>query len=388
MNNFMKKVAVILSLVIFSTAFAGCSKSNKEVVVPDEVIEEEKEEKDDKVEDKTDKVEEKIEVKAKEDTDKVEEKLEVKAKKSKDKVEKKVDKVEPVKKEAKTEILENTIGEVTVNSLNIRKEPTTNSKVVGSLSKGNVIILKEYIDTGWYKVVVNEKEAGYVSAQYVTKVKGVERFVTTNITLPSGNILKRGEKVNVIGMKDLSILCKYNGEEFKIENNAVLSLNKPYEKPQVSENKNESNSGEVIGQFTTYFDEGNVGRSQNIRLASKAISVSLEPGQEFIWSQIVGQASESKGYKPAPVFSGNKVVQGIGGGVCQVSTTLYNAVLNANLKVTERHPHSMPVTYIGSGKDAAVAYGSLDFRFINTTNHKITITASANSGALTIKILK
>jgi len=120
-------------------------------------------------------------------------------------------------------------------------------------------------------------------------------------------------------------------------------------------------------------------RSVNIALAANKIDKTiLYPGDVFSYNQIVGQRTSSKGYKTAHVYVNGKIVDGIGGGICQVSTTLYNAVLNIGLEVIERHYHQFTVDYANLGQDAAISYGYQDFKFKNTTSHPIKIECVIN----------
>lgn len=376
MNNFMKKMSSILAVVCVSTSFVGCfNNSNVDSQL----------ETNEKVEEKVESNEEEKEtVKEEVNTNQKEEIEENDTQKE----EPKEEKVETPKKEEEvikvTENYKNTIGVVTASSLNVRASYNKESNKLGSLSSGNVICLKEKMSNGWYKINYNGKDA-YVSSEYVERKDSVERYAIKNL---ANNKIKRGDKL-ILKSVDGNITCIKDNESFVLsvdEAKKSLSVNKPVDKPQTNPSENEGKK--QVASFSTYYDASIKGRSKNIQLASKAISVSLEPGEEFIWSQIVGQASKDKGYQEAPVFSGNQVVPGVGGGVCQVSTTLYNAVLEAGYTVTERHPHSMPVTYAKPGRDAAVAYGSLDFRFINTSDSKINISAVASGGTLTVTIYK
>ena len=97
------------------------------------------------------------------------------------------------------------------------------------------------------------------------------------------------------------------------------------------------------------------------------------PGDIFSFNDVVGDRSIERGYKTSKEIIGDKLVDGIGGGVCQVSTTLYNSILKTNLSSVERYPHTMNSSYIGSGLDATVAYGLLDYRFKNTYSYPIYI---------------
>ena len=141
-----------------------------------------------------------------------------------------------------------------------------------------------------------------------------------------------------------------------------------------------------IGRYKTYFDFNNWNRNHNINLASKQIGVKLKPGEYFRWSNIVGPASKEQGYLLGNVIIGNKMEQGYGGGVCQVSSTLYNAALEAGLEIVERHTHGLPVAYVPPGKDTTVSYGFLDFVFKNNKPYEIQINAFTGNGFVEVSI--
>jgi vancomycin resistance protein YoaR len=123
-----------------------------------------------------------------------------------------------------------------------------------------------------------------------------------------------------------------------------------------------------LGNFSTYFDVGNINRSSNLRIAASALNGAVvPPGQEFSFNVAVGPREFSTGYKEAMIIIQNEFQPGVGGGICQVSSTLYNAVLLANLPIVERHNHSVAVAYVPTGTDATVTYQSKDFRFRNDT---------------------
>lgn len=141
---------------------------------------------------------------------------------------------------------------------------------------------------------------------------------------------------------------------------------------------------DVLGEYSTQFysrNENEINRVNNIKLASSKINGTLlGPGQIFSYNNIVGQRTVSGGYKIAHVYSNGEIVSGVGGGICQVSTTLYNAVLFAGLDVVERRNHMFTVSYVDYGRDATVSYGSTDFRFRNSTNMPIKIICSILPG--------
>jgi vancomycin resistance protein YoaR len=145
---------------------------------------------------------------------------------------------------------------------------------------------------------------------------------------------------------------------------------------------------EVVSSFTTKFNRGQVNRSSNIALAASIINGTvLMPGQTFSYNKTVGQRLVSRGFKLAGVYRNGRHDQGIGGGICQVSTTLYNAALIANLPIVQRNNHSMPVPYVPLGRDATVDYGSLDMQFKNSYPNPIAISAHVNGGAINFTIL-
>lgn len=144
-----------------------------------------------------------------------------------------------------------------------------------------------------------------------------------------------------------------------------------------------------IAQYSTYFDSSQVNRTENIRLAAKALDGKLlAPGERFSFNESVGERTAEAGYKVAMIIVGKEFVPGLGGGVCQVSSTLYNAVSLAGLEILERHAHSLEITYVPYGQDATVAYGVLDFKFRNNTEDDLLIRSSVEGGTLTFQLYK
>jgi len=143
-----------------------------------------------------------------------------------------------------------------------------------------------------------------------------------------------------------------------------------------------------LGSFSTKYMTSNKPRAANVELAAKLINGTiLLPGDEFSYNGSVGPRTAARGFKAASVYENNKMVDGLGGGICQTSSTLYAAVLYADLQVTERHEHSLEITYAPLGMDATVAYGSLDFRFKNNTSMPIKITTSWGGGVVSVNIV-
>lgn len=143
----------------------------------------------------------------------------------------------------------------------------------------------------------------------------------------------------------------------------------------------------LLAAYSTIFDPGKISRAYNIRVAAKAFDEQIIlPGHEVSFNEVVGPRSSEAGYKNAPVIVDNEIVDGLGGGVCQVSTTLYNCVLLTGLEIVERYNHSLPVSYIPIGRDATVVYDSLDFKFRNSTDSCIFIKSFVAGGAIGFKL--
>lgn len=143
----------------------------------------------------------------------------------------------------------------------------------------------------------------------------------------------------------------------------------------------------VVASYTTYFNRADLGRNKNIELSARSIhNVIVGSGDYFSFNTIVGPRDEANGYQPAPEIINKKVVMGIGGGICQTSSTLFNAVDQIPVKYVERHHHSLDVGYVPKGRDATVSYDTLDFRFQNSNDVPFLIKASYGENSLTIEI--
>lgn len=144
----------------------------------------------------------------------------------------------------------------------------------------------------------------------------------------------------------------------------------------------------IYGTFSTNITDKTPERLNNIQLGiNKLNGTVVKPGETFSFNSTIGPRTPEAGYKEAIIFDGHgNKIDGYGGGICQISSTLYNAVLNAGLEVVERHEHSHTVPYIEAGKDATVSYGSEDFKFKNISSKPVTITASTDNDILSITI--
>ncbi|NEU31080.1 vancomycin resistance protein [bacterium LRH843] len=149
--------------------------------------------------------------------------------------------------------------------------------------------------------------------------------------------------------------------------------------PNVSEEEMQGIDEQIIGQYKTYFNPQVTGRSQNILLSAQEISnVVLGPGDQFSFNQTVGERTVERGYQEALEIINKEFVMGIGGGICQTSSTLFNAVEAAGLEIIERFTHSKSVGYVAEGRDATVSWGGPDFRFSNPFSFPVLIRTDVN----------
>ena len=142
-----------------------------------------------------------------------------------------------------------------------------------------------------------------------------------------------------------------------------------------------------LGTFTTRYDARDKDRTTNLIIACQKLNNQVVlAGDTFSYNKTLGERTIAAGYKNAKVYENGQVVDGIGGGICQISSTLYNAVVDANLSIVERRNHQFVTSYVAAGKDATVVYGMTDFKFKNTRKYPIKIIATAQNGIATISI--
>lgn len=173
-------------------------------------------------------------------------------------------------------------------------------------------------------------------------------------------------------------------EEEKDEYVIKLTITKP--KVTISQIGSEA-FPDQLATFTTRYDVSDVDRSTNLRIACQKINGKVVlAGDTFSYNQALGKRTEAAGYKNGKVYEAGQVVDGIGGGICQISSTLYNTALLANLDIVERRNHQFVTSYVPAGRDATVVYGVTDFKFKNTRKYPVRIVASANNGIATISM--
>lgn len=202
----------------------------------------------------------------------------------------------------------------------------------------------------------------------------------------------------------IAIFC-FNKNNNKQESNYIANKTVAEVNPQENLGNNTNNtmntikteykkgeeSGEELSEFSTKLPKDTKARYSNIDLACKTLNGTIvKKGETFSLWNVLGCPTKEKGYRKAKTFtSDGEVTQSYGGGICQVSTTIYNAVLEVEeLDIKERHEHSRDVTYIEDGKDAAVSYKSADFKFKNTLNYDIQIEAKVENNKVNIRLVR
>ena len=181
-----------------------------------------------------------------------------------------------------------------------------------------------------------------------------------------------------ISMEEAKKLISEDKETYKIP----LKIKKAKVK---TEDLGEKLFKESLSKYTTIYDAGNTSRSTNIAIAARTINGKIIlPGETFSYNKVLGNTTKEKGYQLGGAYVNGKVVPAYGGGICQVATTLYNAVLYANLEIIERYNHSYSVSYVPASRDATVSYGGKDFKFKNSRTYPIKLVASAKNGVISI----
>lgn len=154
----------------------------------------------------------------------------------------------------------------------------------------------------------------------------------------------------------------------------------------IANNGNSTNGYKLLGSYSTKYNH-KIPRATNVSLASARINGTVvQPGATFSYSNTILPRTAANGYVVAPVYVNKQVSSGIGGGICQVSSTLYACMLTVGLPATERHPHSLPVHYLPEGMDATISGTSLDLKFVNIYSKPLMITSSADMGVLTVSL--
>lgn len=196
-------------------------------------------------------------------------------------------------------------------------------------------------------------------------------------------------------VRDSKPKCEVNKQDIKNAISELESTNSPNITIPVKTSEPENTSAALLenlykdklGSYSTNYGSSSWARANNVRLATSRVDgTELMPGEEFSYDNAILPRTAANGYMEAGVYVGNKVESGMGGGICQPSSTLYAAALYANLEIAERHNHSLTVSYLPPGLDATIAEGYLDLRIKNNTDYPIKISADASGGVVKFSI--
>ena len=298
-----------------------------------------------------------------------------------------------------------------IGKKNIKVETTINEEQTKQAIEDIQTNLPETIEEPDYyiendKLIITPGKEGLkiLTDKLLTEIKEQQKNINTNqetIEIPAEKAWPSKVDIDKIHQdiykKDpVEVHPEVIGIDFNIEDaKKILEENKEqYEiplqitNPQVTlSNLGSEAFPEKISSYSTRYDGGDKDRSTNLEIACKKIDEKIVlPGETFSYNKTLGARTTKAGYKTAKVYENGAVVDGIGGGICQISSTLYNAVLKANMQTVERRNHQFITSYVPEGRDATVAYGVTDFKFKNTRKYAIKIKATASNGVATISI--
>ena len=295
---------------------------------------------------------------------------------------------------------------ITTENLNMRKGAGTTYTIIRTLPKGqNLTITTKngtwlkvkagnqdgWVHSDWVKVTDSNPKSTSTSSQSLTSTPPYRISGTTterlNMRKGAGTIYKiiktlpKGQQFTVISQSGVWLNVKAENQEGWVHSDWV--------------NLTASNNSTILPQFNTSigsaissYPTNDKARSQNVELAASRINgVIINPGDSFSFTKLTGPVTEKNGYKLATVFSDGQLAKGIGGGICQVSSTIYWAQLRSGILPLERKSHSRAVGYVPLGLDATMWEGSIDYRFKNTTSYPIQLHITAQNGILTIEFL-
>lgn len=250
-------------------------------------------------------------------------------------------------------------------------------KEIKSLEEDNVTLIPEktFDEEKLAEIIENE------SSEIVTEPKNA------SISMQDGEFVVEDGVIGTTVLVDETIeeVREYFTEVWKQKD---IKLNAVVEEKQPQYTKDDFEKiDSILGSKQTEYNSGNSSRAQNLQTGAAKISGTvLMPGEQFSVYNTVSPFTEENGYANAGQYVNDELVDGLGGGICQVSTTLYNAVLQAELQVDERYPHSLTVSYVPLGMDAAIAGDYMDFKFTNSTEYPIYIDGYAGGGYISFAI--
>ena len=277
------------------------------------------------------------------------------------------------------------------------------SKIPGAVQQGNYYVEDEnvVIVKGKSGIKIDENTMKYeiVSAMKKIEDKNIIIEIPVEKAQPDAidvekirNEIYKEPKDAYVSTNPTAVHTHVNGVDFGIsidEAKKLLEEDKTEYKiplkitiPKVKvENLGEKAFPDLISTYTTRYDPTNKNRSNNLTLAANKINGTiLMPGETFSYNKVVGARTIAAGYKEAGAYAGGKVVQDVGGGICQISSTIYNTALLANLEIVDRSNHQFLTSYVPVSRDATVSWGGLDFKFKNSRTYPIKIVASAKNG--------
>lgn len=218
----------------------------------------------------------------------------------------------------------------------------------------------------------------------------IDKFYET-ITQPAQNAYYKKENGNVVVVDDIPqiIVDKSELKKAFASDDAVFRVPVRLERAEkTAQDLKAMLFRDKLSSFSSGFASSSAARATNVTLAASRINgYILMPGEVFSYDSTIGRRTAANGYKEAGVYIGNKVESGIGGGICQTSSTLYSAALYANLEIVQRTSHSLPVSYVPAGQDATIAEGYIDLKLKNNTEYPVKIVASVSGRTVTCSIL-
>lgn len=288
-----------------------------------------------------------------------------------------------------------------------KKIEEINSKLPDALQKSNYYIEEDnlIIKKGKKGIQINSEELKKRLNEVIKKEENRKIIIPVNEITPEEidiekiyNEIKKEAQNAYISQEPLEVHSHVNGVDFAISLEEAKNILEEQKEeyiiplkitiPEITLNDlGKEAFPQILGTFSTTYNTSNQNRITNLKLASEKIDGTIIlPGETFSYNKVVGERTIAKGYKEAAVYAGGKVVDGIGGGICQLSSTLYNSVLYANLEITSRSNHRFLTSYVTAGRDATVSWGTIDFCFKNTRSYPIKITSEVKNGVVTTSI--
>lgn len=292
------------------------------------------------------------------------------------------------------ESLDNIVNEVESKLPNAKQESTYSIEgetLLIKRGKKGIIVKKEELKNKIIETIKNLNDTNNI-IEIPVEEKEPESINIEKII----NDIKKEAKDAYITENPLKVHAEENGIELNIteeEAKKILEEDKEeYEiplkitQPQITvASLGEKAFTDKLSTYTTNYDASNINRNNNLMLAAEKLNDTIvNPGETFSYNQTIGERTISAGFKKANAYAGGNVVLDVGGGICQLSSTLYNTALLANVEIVERHNHSFKTSYVDAGRDATVSWGALDFRFKNNRNYPIKIKAQAGEGVVTV----